>query len=143
MSATNPADTVLSFLERINQHEVEGLVALLTEDHLFVDALGARVRGREAMRTAWASYFHFFPDYIVSWTEIMQKGAAVGVFGSARGTYCAGGAPSEENRWEIPAAWKAVVRDSRIAEWRVYCDNEPVRRIMAAKNPEHDKKRSD
>jgi hypothetical protein len=27
-----------------------------------------------------------------------------------------------------------VVKDGRVAEWRVYCDNEPARKIMAA-NP--------
>jgi len=29
-----------------------------------------------------------------------------------------------ENRWETPAAWRAVVEGGLVAEWRVYTDNE-------------------
>ena len=35
-----------------------------------------------------------------------------------------------ENTWLLPAAWRAVVRDGRIAQWQVYCDTEPVAAIM-------------
>jgi len=45
-------------------------------------------------------------------------------------TYCVDGKLSEENKWEIPVAWKAVVKDGLIAEWRVYADNSPIFRIM-------------
>jgi ketosteroid isomerase-like protein len=40
-------DAALAFVERINDHDVDGLVALMTEDHCFVDGLGQVVRGRE------------------------------------------------------------------------------------------------
>src|SRR5262245_16655063 len=33
-------------------------------------------------------------------------------------------------RVEMHAAWLAVVRGKRIAEWRVYADNEPARTAM-------------
>jgi len=35
-----------------------------------------------------------------------------------------------ENRWETPAAWRVVVEDGLVAEWRVYSDNEPMRERM-------------
>jgi hypothetical protein len=35
-----------------------------------------------------------------------------------------------ENRWETPAAWRAVVEGVLVAEWRVYTDNEPMRERM-------------
>jgi len=35
-----------------------------------------------------------------------------------------------ENSWEITAAWKAVVKDGLAAEWRVYCNDNPARKIM-------------
>jgi hypothetical protein len=38
-----------------------------------------------------------------------------------------------KNKWEIPAAWRAVVKNDQIAEWRVYADNSPVLRIMQKK----------
>jgi len=55
--------------------------------------------------------------------------------GSARGTYAAGSKLPKENHWEIPAAWKAVVRNGQIAEWHVYADNQPARKIMGQSNP--------
>jgi hypothetical protein len=27
-----------------------------------------------------------------------------------------------KKRWQIAAAWKAVISDGLVAEWRVYCD---------------------
>jgi len=35
-----------------------------------------------------------------------------------------------ENRWSVPAAWRAVVRGGRLAEWRVYVNVEPILRIV-------------
>jgi hypothetical protein len=57
------------------------------------------------------------------------------MFGNARGTFAVNGNPPRQNSWEIPAAWKALVIDGRVAEWRVYCDNDPARKIMAANSP--------
>ncbi len=128
----HPTQIALSFVEQINRHEVEGLAALMTEDHVFVDALGARVQGRQAMRKAWSGYFAWFPDYTITCTDVLEKGKVVALFGAACATYSAGGKPAPEDRWEAPAAWKVVVRGGRVAEWRVYVDNEPARRIMAA-----------
>ncbi len=36
-----------------------------------------------------------------------------------------------ENGWRIPACWRAVVRDEKVSEWRIYTDNKPVYDIMA------------
>lgn len=122
--------TVLLFIRAINAHNAAKLYELMSEDHLFVDALGNMVKGREQMRAAWEAYFGMIPDYEIVCEDILRNGEIVAVFGIARGIYAIGGQLLEENRWEIPAAWKAVVRKARIAEWRVYADNEPLRRIM-------------
>ena len=128
----HPSQVALAFVEKINRHDVEDLAALMTEDHVFVDALGARVQGREAMRKAWIGYLRWFPDYTISCTEVLEKGDVVALFGTARGTYSVGGQLLPGNSWEVPAAWKAVVRGNLVAEWRVYVDNDPAHRIMAA-----------
>jgi ketosteroid isomerase-like protein len=52
----NPTDTVLRFLERINEHDADKLAELMTDDHMFIDSLGQSVRGREKMRLGWQSY---------------------------------------------------------------------------------------
>jgi ketosteroid isomerase-like protein len=127
----NPVELVLRFLEKINQHDVEGLAALLSEDHVFVDSLGNRFQGRETLRAGWKSYFTMCPDYHVSHEEIFAKGNVVAAFGLAGGTISAQGQLKAENRWRIPAAWMAVVRNGQLAEWRVYADNKPVYELLA------------
>ena len=127
----DPTSVVDRFIRQINTRNAAGLSRLMTDDHLFVDSLGNTVRGRDEMRKVWIAYFYVIPDFTVTIYEKFLKGNAVGLFGIARGTYNTGGKLLERNRWEMPAAWKAVVREGLIAEWHVFADNEPVRRIMA------------
>ena len=135
MSTETPVELVQSFLEKINRADVDGLAKLLTPDHTFVDALGNSVQGAGQMRHAWATYFQWFPDYRISTEQILQSGNTVDVFGTAAATYAPDGKLSPENRWETPAAWLAVVRDGKVAEWRVYADNQPARKLMGEAIP--------
>jgi len=135
MSSANPIDVVLAFMERINAADVDGLCALMTEDHVFVDGLGNRMQSREAMHKGWAGYFRMFPDYRVSHAEIFAHGDVVASFGTAEATYAVNGKLAKENHWSVPAAWRAVVRDGLIAEWQVYADNQAARKIMRLPNP--------
>ena len=57
MSKQSAVDLVLAFVERLNNHDVAGMTELMDPDHLFVDSLGASVRGRETLRPGWTSYF--------------------------------------------------------------------------------------
>ncbi len=132
MNAENPIDIALSFVEKINAHDVAGLCELMPEDHVFVDSLGNVIHGRETIGAGWKGYFAWFPDYEISITKMFHDGNEVALFGTARGTYCVDGNLLNENKWEIPAAWRAVVRDGLIAEWQVCADNSPVLRIMEA-----------
>ncbi len=68
-----PIETVLRFLDRINQRNVDKLAELMTEDHVFTDSLGESIRGREKIRGGWQGYYAFCPDYWVSHEEIFQK----------------------------------------------------------------------
>ena len=56
------------------------------------------------MRKGWRGYFAMCPDYWVSHEDIFANGNVVAAFGSAAGTISG-------NKWEIAAAWRAVVRD--------------------------------
>lgn len=131
----SPVETVLYFLDRINQRDVDQLAELMTEDHVFIDSLGQAVRGREKMRAGWRGYYAFCPDYWVSHEEIFQQGNLVAVFGAAGGTIAANGKLSPENKWRTPAAWRAVVERGLVKEWQVYADNKPVYDIMAKFQP--------
>ncbi len=131
----NPVETVLNFLNLINQRDVDKLVESMTEDHVFIDSLGQSVRSREKMRAGWRAYYTFCPDYWVSHEEIFQQGNVVAVFGSAGGTIAANGKLPPENKWQTPAAWRAVVEGSLVKEWQVYADNKPVYDILAKSKP--------
>ncbi len=135
MENKQPIQIVLSFLDRINGHDVEGICSLLSSDHIFVDGLGNKFSGIENLHKGWASYFNWFPDYAISHEDVLGSGQIVLLTGSARGTYAVGGNLPTENHWEVPSAWKAVVRNAQIAEWHVYADNQPVRKIMGQINP--------
>jgi ketosteroid isomerase-like protein len=135
MAEKKPVAVVLDFIERINSGNVDSICAALTENHVFVDALGARIVSREAMRTGWRMYHEMIPDYKVSHEEIFANGDTVAIFGSARGTFALEGKLKKENFWEIPAAWKAEVRDGLIAHWQVFADNQPVRKLMGEPVP--------
>jgi uncharacterized protein (TIGR02246 family) len=127
----DPGTTVREFIEAINARNSARLTALLSEDHLFVDASGDTVRGRQEMRKAWIAYFVMIPDYRIDVEALVTSGDTVAVFGRARGTYSPDGTLRSQDRWELPAAWRAEVRDGLIRRWQVYADNEPVRQIMA------------
>jgi ketosteroid isomerase-like protein len=124
-----PAKVALAFVERINAHDVDALCELMTDDHVFLDALDGRGDGREAMRAGWRQYYALVPDYWIKVDTILAKDKTVAMFGRAGGTY-AGSSPKRSGQWEIPAAWLAEIRDGRVAMWRVYADNLPMRRLM-------------
>jgi len=123
-------EIVLQFVEQINSQNVDGLCSLMSEQHRFIDAFGAIVQGREQMRQAWIGYFHLVPDYQILLEEVFEYGNAVVAFGTAGGTYAPNGELLEQNKWQVPAAWRASVSDNFLTEWRVYADNEPLRQLM-------------
>jgi hypothetical protein len=127
---TDAIATVRHFVERINAHDVAGMLILMTDDHLFVDAVGASWCGLQNMQQAWSGYFAWMPDYTITIATMLEHDREVGIFGTAGGTYFASGRLRPENSWLLPAAWKAVVRDGKLAEWHVYCDTKTVYDIM-------------
>ncbi len=126
----------LRFVNEINRHDVESLLALLTDDHLMIDADGAEIRGRDRLRAAWTDRFRAFPDYHLGVKEWFQNGRTVGMFGTASGTFAVGDQLPAENRWRTPAAWRAVVRDHQIALWQAYLDRAPALKTMGDRRVE-------
>lgn len=128
----SPQTIARAFVDAINAHDLDTLAGLMSEAHRFVDSLGTVVEGRERMRNGWAAYFQMVPDYAVVVEETFCDGPTVVLLGLARGTYAKREHASSENRWQTPAAWRAHVENDKLAEWRVYADNEPIRRLMSS-----------
>jgi ketosteroid isomerase-like protein len=120
-----------AFVRAINRQNVDALAELMTAEHRFIDSLGNILEGRERMRTAWAAYFRMVPDYTVAIEETYSDGPVVAMLGMPQGTFTADGQLKPENRWSTPTAFRAFIEDQKVAEWRVYCDNEPMRQRMA------------
>ena len=118
------AEIFMQFVMAINDHDVKGLSALMTTDHTFVDSVGNRVRSATSMEVGWRSYFAMCPDYWIHTDYVMAEKGVVLAVGEAGGTI-------DAVSWRTPAAWKAVVRDGKVMEWRVFADNKPVYEILA------------
>ncbi len=76
------------------------------------------------MEAGWRGYFAMCPDYRIQTDYVLAKGDTVLAVGEAGGAI-------DGVVWRTPAAWKAVIRDGKVAEWRVFADNKPVYEILA------------
>ena len=120
-----------AFVRAINRQDAEQVAALMTPAHRFVDSMGKLIEGREKMREGWAAYFRMVPDYSVAIEETYPSDPVVILIGMAQGTYSRNGKLNPENRWQTPVAIRALVEEGLVAEWRVYADNEPIRKVIA------------
>jgi ketosteroid isomerase-like protein len=130
--------TAMAFAKAINRQNVPEMLELMTDDHTLVDSLGSRFVGKQNMAKAWEGYFRMVPDYSITVEENLVQGSTVVMLGTAQGTYGPDGKLLPENRWSTPAAWRVEIKDRLVSEWRVYADNEPIRKIMGRK-PSHPK----
>ncbi|WP_433788860.1 DUF4240 domain-containing protein [Actinoplanes sp. CA-252034] len=106
-----PRFVVEAFTERINDRDLDGLAALMTDDHTFVDAEGTTVTGRAQCIAAWRRFFAAFPDYR----------AHVDTLTAAGGGVLAVGGRSECSDLALagPTRWNAVVGFGKVARWQV------------------------
>lgn len=73
MPDSKPEEVALAFVARINAHDVEAILSLMTPDHVFADALGQRIVGKEAIGTAWRTYLRLFPDYQIDIRQPVRR----------------------------------------------------------------------
>jgi ketosteroid isomerase-like protein len=123
------SEVARSFVDAINAHDPAAIVALTTSDHRFTDSLGNAVIA-EKLLAAWQGYFRMVPDYRITVTRWVADDDDIVALGTASGTFTNDGTMRAENAWSTPAAWRALIRDGKVAEWQVYADNEPIREIM-------------
>ena len=123
--------TVLDFIDSINSADIDRLYNLMSQNHVFVDSQGNQMVGSDNMRKAWTGYFDLFPDYKIEVTDTIENDSMIIVLGYASGTYKPKHTNAAiDNHWRIPAAWKAIVEDSKIKLWQVYADNSVVIEIV-------------
>lgn len=136
----NPVEVFKAYMDRINAGDADGLIDLMTEDHVYIDSDGSRHGGLDEMRKGWAHYFSMFPDYWVRADHVFQDGNQIVGTGHAGGTYAPDGRLRQENKWEVTIAWRALIRDERVTEWQIYVNVEKVLQIVNRVNDERQAK---
>ncbi len=125
MQTPDPKLIALLFNEAINARDLERLVACTTDDHRFIDTENNVVSGRDAVERAWRGFFDSFPDYRNHFETLTSRDERVFAIGRSSCSF----APLEG-----PALWTALIRADRVAEWRVYVDDEASRRALGLRS---------
>ncbi|MCK4511351.1 nuclear transport factor 2 family protein [bacterium] len=118
MNRRDPKLTVLMFNECINARDLEELVALMTDDHAFIDRDNDRHEGKDHMSRGWRTFFDEFPDYRNTFLRVQSAEDLVVVLGYVE--WAVGGERDH-------VIWTATIRDDLVAEWRVLEDTEANR----------------
>jgi ketosteroid isomerase-like protein len=111
----SPQAVVLAFNQMINNHNLEGLAAMMTESHTFIDSSDEMYAGKDLMVAGWRDFFEKYPDYRNHFTYLETREDRVYILGHSTCTY---------EPLDGLAIWTASVEGERIAEWRVYLDTE-------------------
>lgn len=119
MNASDSRTVALAFNDCITRHDIEGLSALMTEDHLFVDREGRGDRSRTSMARGWEEFFLAFPKYKNTFLRVETQSDLVTMLGYAYW--------DEENRHDT-AIWVAKIVGGLVAEWRIYRDTQENRK---------------
>lgn len=112
------SDVVRRFNDAINARDLDALVALMSDDHRFVDTGGATFDGLAKAREIWRGFFASFPDYANHFERLVERAGVVAVSGHST---------CSDARLAGPALWSATVRDGKVAAWRVHDDTPDVR----------------
>ena len=82
MSSRDPELTALMFNEHINARDLDGLSALMTDDHTFIDREGGRHGGKDHMTEGWRTFFEQFPEYRNTFLRVESPLRAASLLGT-------------------------------------------------------------
>lgn len=130
MRSESNKSIVIKFVKAINDHDVNEIVNLMSEDHIFIDATGHKSVGKNGMKEGWEGYYELVPDYQIEISDITENESVIGLFGYAKATYKILANNLNSNFWRIPASWKAIVEKNRVKHWQAYCDYTDLLKII-------------
>jgi hypothetical protein len=78
---------------------------------------------------AWREYFALVPDYRITLLERFSAGETAVLLGLAEGTFIHNGRLEPQNHWQVPAAWRVVVRSGLVAVWQLFANQHPMYEI--------------
>ena len=102
----------IAFNDCITRQDLEGLAALLTDDHVLI--LGdSRIVGKPAVIDAWRRFFAACPDYRNSFDKVITTRDGLAIQGRSS---CS--VPGLDG----PALWRGIVREGKLSLWQVLAD---------------------
>jgi ketosteroid isomerase-like protein len=122
-----PIAVTLSFLDRINHGDVEGLAALMTEDHELRVLDEPPQRGKGVLVAAWRGYTTAFPRYLIHPHRFAASGDQVAVLGHTTGSHL--GLPDEEES-KLTLIFISRIEGSLVASWTLVEDTTEHRRAF-------------
>jgi ketosteroid isomerase-like protein len=122
-----PVAAAIGFVDRINQGDLEGLVALMADDHVLKVLDEPAVVGREGNRVAWRGYMASFPRYTICPERLAADGDRVAILGATIGSHL--GLPDEEER-KLRVIWTATLEDGQLRSWSVVADSPEARATL-------------
>ena len=114
---------VLDYIDAINKADIDGILNLMSDDHILIDSQDNKMTGKDNLRQAWIGYFGMFPDYKIEVNEVLEKDSLICALGYASGTYKNLKNKGNSNHWKIPIALTAIIKDNHIMQWQIYADN--------------------
>jgi SnoaL-like domain len=120
-----PLAAVVSFVDCINRSDLDGLGALMSDDHRLVVLDETPVVGRHANVEAWKGYFSSFPEYVIYPWHLTAADSRVAVLGTTTGSHL--DLPEEEES-KLGVIWLAEVTDGVLSRWQIVEDTPEARR---------------
>lgn len=118
------------FVELINDHNTNEMGSFMTEDHVYINAEGHRITGKEQTLDAWKTLFSFFPDYWIDIRDIAETNTVVLACGTCSGTYTGYISGEPQHFFKIPAAFHAVIENEKIKSWQIFADTKVTGEIL-------------
>ena len=109
----------LSFIECINRGDVDGLGALMHEDHELRIFGEPPTVGREANIGAWWGYATSFSRYLILPARISTSGNTAAILGSTTGSHLA--LPDDEEI-KLTLIWLCEIADGKVLRWTLIED---------------------
>ncbi len=119
MNIRDPKLVALQFNEYINNQDIEGLISLMTKDHIFIDRAGNQYGD---MINGWKEFFTNYPTYRNYFNIVESRGNLVILLGYAKW--------SKDSLEKDYAIWTAKIENDQVKIWQIYEDIEENRKNL-------------
>jgi ketosteroid isomerase-like protein len=120
-----PTAAAISFIDRINRSDLDGLGRLMTADHTLQVFEEDPLVGRDDNIEAWRGYFAAFPRYVIYPRRIAVRGDVVAVQGHTTGSHLE---LTDEDELALSVIWLVTVADGAVSRWQLVPDTAANRR---------------